>query len=65
MALVRIGDRHPELRTQIGDGFVGAFADGSYYPRITQRPVESSEGNMVCALKQVAYSAMEKWGKDL
>lgn len=61
MALVRIGDAHPDLRPQIGEGFRSAFSTEEYYRRVTQRPKESSEGNMVLTLKKVAFAAIEKW----
>ncbi len=61
MALVRIGDAHPDLRGQICEGFLSAFSSEDYYRRITQRPEESSEGNMVLTLKKVAFAAVEKW----
>lgn len=63
MALVRIGERHPDLRSQIGEGFFRAFSSDAYYDRITTRPKRSSEGNMTQALKNVAFSAVEKWQK--
>ena len=61
MALVRIGQQHPDLRSRIAKGFSDAFSSDAYYDRITQRPKRSSEGNMVQALKNVAFSAAEKW----
>lgn len=61
MALVRIGDAHPNLRSQICEGFLSAFSSEDYYPRITQRPEESSEGNMVLTLKKVAFATLKKW----
>ncbi len=61
MALVRIGDAHPDLRPQIREGFLSAFSTEDYYRRVTQRPVESSEGNMVLTLKKAAFAAIEKW----
>ena len=61
MALVRIGDRHPNLRNQIQKGFQDAFGSGEYYSRITTRPESSSEGNMTLALKNVAFAAGERW----
>jgi len=61
MALVRIGDIHVDLRSQIGKAFTDAFEDDDYYYRITKRPKLSSEGNMVQALKNVAYSAAQCW----
>ncbi len=59
--LVRIGDLHPDLRNEIGKAFADAFADGTYYHRITQRPKESSEGNMTLGIRTIALSAAEKW----
>lgn len=61
MALVRIGQQHPDLRSQIAKGFLDAFSSDAYYGRITARPKNSSEGNMTQALKNVAFSAMEEW----
>lgn len=61
MALVRIGDKHPDLRSQIAKGFMDAFSSDAYYDRITTRPKGSSEGNMTQALKNVAFFAVEKW----
>ena len=61
MALVRIGEKHPDLRQRIEKGFLEAFSSDAYYERITTRPKRSSEGNMVLALKNVAFSAVEKW----
>ncbi len=63
MALVRIGDAHPDVRPQIAKAFADAFADDRYYRRITTRPTQSSEGNMVLTIKKIAFSAAEKWGK--
>ena len=61
MALVRIGDIHVDLRPQIEQAFIRAFATGDYYHRITQKPQLSSEGNMVQAIKVVAFSAAKRW----
>jgi len=61
MALMRIGDIHIDLRSEIEKAFTDAFADDAYYDRITKRPKLSSEGNMVQALKNVAYSAVHRW----
>lgn len=61
MALVRIGEAHPDLRPRIQRGFAEAFSSGDYYGRITQRPRESSEGNMVLTLGRIAFSAVDKW----
>ena len=61
MALVRIGDKHISLREKIKSAFEKAFSTDDYYNRITTRPKESSEGNMILALKNISYSAAEKW----
>lgn len=61
MALIRIGDMHADLRSRIMNAFVGAFADDAYYTRITQRPKESSEGNMVQCMKKIAMATAQKW----
>ncbi len=61
MALIRIGEAHPDLREQITKGFCTAFTDGSYYRRITQRPLESCEGNMALTVKNIAFATLEKW----
>lgn len=61
MALVRIGNAHRELRPEIAKAFSDAFADDSYYHRITQRPRESSEGNMAQTVKHIAFSAIREW----
>ena len=61
MALVRIGDIHVDLRPQIEQAFIRAFATDDYYQRITQKPQLSSEGNMVQAIKVVAFSAAKRW----
>jgi len=61
MALVRIGNAHPDLREQISKGFRTAFSTEDYYHRITQRPKESSEGNAALTIKKIAYAAIEKW----
>ena len=63
MALVRIGDAHADLRPQIAKAFADAFCSDDYYDRITTRPRQSSEGNMVQAIKNVAFSAANKWSK--
>lgn len=64
MALVRIGDMHTDLRPQIGKAFEDAFSDDAYYLRITKRPPESSEGNMVQTIKNIAFSAAQKWRNE-
>jgi len=61
MALVRIGDAYPDLRQQIQKAFYDAFSDGCYYYRMTKRPKDSSEGNMVMAIKDIAFSSVENW----
>lgn len=61
MALIRIGDAHPHLRSKISGAFASAFAGEAYYDRITQKPRKSSEGNMVLAMKRIALSATKKW----
>lgn len=61
MALVRLGDRHKDLRTEISSGFETAFATDAYYHRITGRPAQSSEGNMALTVKRIALSAAERW----
>ena len=61
MALVRIGDVHKTIRNKITTAFVYAFGDGTFYDRLTKRPKESSEGNMVLAIKNIAFSAIKKW----
>lgn len=61
VALVRIGDIHVDMRPQIEKAFLDAFSDDAYYHRITKRPKESSEGNMARTIKDVAFSATQKW----
>lgn len=61
MALVRIGDTHPDLQEKIAQAFVNAFSTDDYYDRITKKPQLSSEGNMVQAIKVVAFSAVQRW----
>ncbi len=61
MALVRIGTAHIDLRPQIRKAFSDAFSDDAYYKRITTRPKMSSEGNMVQTIKNIAFSAVERW----
>ena len=60
---VRIGDAHEDLREQIAKAFADAFCSDDYYDRITTRPRQSSEGNMALAIKNVAFSAANKWSK--
>lgn len=62
MALIRIGEAHPDLRRQIASAFMEAFSSDDYYSRITGRPQESSEGNMALSVKNIAFAAIEKWG---
>lgn len=61
MALVRIGDVHIDLRSQIEKAFLDAFSDDAYYHRITKRPIQSSEGNMAQTMQNIALSAIQKW----
>ena len=61
MASIRIGNAHPVHRAEIEKAFCQAFSDGTYYERITARPKESSEGNMVLALRNIAFSAAKEW----
>ena len=61
MSLIRIGDAHADLRPRIAKAFADAFETDTYYDRITTRPRQSSEGNMVQAIKNVAFSAVKKW----
>ncbi len=61
MALVRIGERHPALRSRIGDAFVTAFSSDDYYRRITKRPIQTSEGNAVQSMKKIAFGAASRW----
>lgn len=61
MALVRLGDRYQDLRTEIARAFQAAFSTDDYYYRITQRPKRSSEGNMALSVKNIAVSALERW----
>lgn len=63
MALIRIGDKHPDCRAQISTGFQQAFGDGSYYTKITTKPVMSSEGGMAENLKAVAFAASKRWAQ--
>ena len=61
MALIRIGEAHRDLRDPIARGFAAAFSNGDYYHRITSRPPNSSEGNMVLAMKHIALAASKRW----
>ena len=60
-AMVRIGNQNPDVRNKIAKSFAKAFADGSYYEKITTRPKKSSEGNVAITLKNIAFSAVESW----
>ena len=62
-ALVRIGDTNPDLRSRIRKAFEEAFSGDEYYARITKKPRESSEGNVVLSMKNYALSAAERWSK--
>ena len=61
MALIRIGNLHKDLRPKITEAFKVAFSSDEYYHRFTQRDMQSSEGNMVLALKNIAFKEAEKW----
>ena len=61
MALIRIGELCEDLRPQIKKGFIDAFSSGEYYHRFTSRDRLSSEGNMVLALKNIAFNFADKW----
>ena len=61
MALIRIGNAHVDLRSQIEQAFTCAFSSDDYYQRITTKPKLSSEGNMAQTIKVVAFSAMQHW----
>lgn len=60
-ALVRIGDKHKGLRNKIAKAFESAFADDSYYEKITTRPQKSSEGNLAVTIKNIAFNAVNRW----
>ena len=64
MALVRIGNAHADLRGEIEIAFYDALLADDYYFRITKRPKESSEGNMVQGIKNIAFSAAQKWKNE-
>ena len=64
MALIRIGNAHVDLRPQIAQAFTNAFDSDDYYRRITEKPKLSSEGNMVQAIKVVAFSAIQRWNNE-
>lgn len=61
MALIRIGEAHEDLRPKISKAFVSAFSSDEYYNRFTTRDKMSSEGNMVLALKNIAFKTIQKW----
>ncbi len=61
MALIWIGNAHCDLRSNIQKAFADAFADDAYYGRITKRPRQSSEGNMVETMKRIAFAAAQRW----
>lgn len=65
MALIRIGDAHGDLRPGISRAFEEAFLEDAYYRRITTRPIRSSEGNMVLAMKAIALGAVHRWQGDI
>ena len=60
-ALIRIGDAHTDMRQMIRQAFEAAFSTDAYYDRITKKPKESNEGNMTLTIKNVAFSAAERW----
>ncbi|MBQ3549924.1 MAG: FAD-dependent oxidoreductase [Clostridia bacterium] len=62
MALIRIGEAHEEWRAKISSAFKTAFLDGSFYDRITDRPKQSSEGNMILNMQNVAERYCRRWG---
>ena len=55
MALIRIGEAHEECRAKISSAFKIAFLDDSFYQRITNRPMQSSEGNMILNMKMYMH----------
>ena len=61
MALIRIGEAHEQLRPKISSSFKIAFHDGTFYNRITNRPKQSSEGNMLLNMQRVAERYSAKW----
>lgn len=63
VALIRIGDEHPNLQSKIASAFKTAFEDDTYYDRITTRQKMSAEGVIVINIKTVAYAAAARWGK--
>ncbi len=64
MALIRIGKVHPKDRARIAESFERTFSSPDYGRHITARPQNSSEGNMVLALKRIALSAKKRWEQD-
>ena len=62
MALIRIGEAHEECRAKISSAFKTAFQDGTFYDRITNRPKQSSEGNMLLNMQRVAERYSNSWG---
>lgn len=64
VALIRIGNLHPDLREKIATAFFEAFDDEVYYNALTNRPKESSEGVMILNLKSVAQKAVSAWNND-
>ncbi len=62
MALIRIGEAHEECREKIAAAFKSAFQDGTFYYRITNRPKQSSEGQMLINMKNVAEKYCKRWG---
>lgn len=62
MALIRVGEAHEECRAKISSAFKTAFLDGSFYDRITDRPKQSSEGNMLLNMQNVAERYCRRWG---
>ena len=61
MALIRIGDTHPDLQPEIAKAFSAVFSGDDYYNRITKRPKESSEGDQVLGMKKLALSTIARW----
>ena len=61
VALIRIGETHEDLRPMIRQAFEIAFERDAYYGRFTKRPRESSEGNMVLTMKNIALAASVLW----
>ena len=60
-AMVRIGNQNPDVRGEVAKAFEDSFSDDTYYAKITTRPEKSSEGNVAITLKNIAFSAIEKW----